>query len=71
MSQSSKTMTERDASQVQRFAFNDVNKTLSVDGFVVGKIGHKITRSIVTTNVANDSEQFSFYDSGTLLYTLS
>lgn len=46
MSQSSKTMTERDASQVQRFAFNDVNKTLSVDGFVVGKIDIRLLAAL-------------------------
>lgn len=70
MSQSSKTMTERDASQVQRFAFNDVDKSLTVNGFLVGKVGHKIEVTITTTSVTDDSEVYSFSDSGTLLYSL-
>lgn len=67
---SSKTVTQQSADNAIRESFNDVDKTLSVNGFVTAKVGHKITLSIGTTSITNDTETYSFFDSSTLLYTL-
>lgn len=69
MAESSKPMSDRDAAQATQFAFNDVDKSVTTNGFLVGKVGHKIVQSITTTTVANDTLIFSYYDNATLLYT--
>ncbi len=51
-----------DGDQALRKAYNVEDSTLSVNGFIVGKIGHKVTVTITTTNVANDTERFTFTD---------
>lgn len=51
-----------DAENVLRKAYNVEDATVSVNGFVVGKVGHKIELEIRTTNVANDTERFTFSD---------
>jgi hypothetical protein len=71
MSETQKPLSNRDYQQTLRASFNDSDKTLSVSGFLTGKVGHKVELSIATTNVANDTEVFSFSDSGTALYTLT
>jgi hypothetical protein len=43
---------------------------MSVDGFIVGKVGHKVTLAISTTTIANDTELYSFYDVAALLYQI-
>lgn len=66
-----KKSSKRDAEQALRMAFNDVDHTLGVNGFVVMAVGRRITRAVVTVNVANDAEEFSFYQNTTdLLYTV-
>jgi hypothetical protein len=70
MSETGKTLSERDYQQTLRKAYNDVDATLSVNGFLVGKVGHKVTLTIQTTTIASDTELFSFYDNATLLYQL-
>lgn len=71
MSSTSKIMTQKDADQVIRSAQNDVNNTIAVDGFLVGKIGRKVVLTITTTTVANDTEVYVFSESGTNLYTIT
>ena len=71
MAQTSKLLSNRDANQVLDGAFNDVDKSITTAGFLVGKVGHKIEQAVQTTNVANDTLQYSFYDSGTLLYVIT
>lgn len=51
-------------------SYNEVDKSLAVSGFLTAAIGRKITQTITTTTVANDTEEISFYDGATLLYTL-
>lgn len=61
----------KDYEQTLRSSYNDANATLGVDGFVVGKVGRRITRAVATTNVTDDTEIYNFYDNQTdLLYTL-
>lgn len=68
MSNITKTLTDRDANQTLQSAYNDVNATLSVDGFLTGKVGNKVTLAISTTTIANDTETYTFLDNGTSLY---
>lgn len=51
---------------VLRGAYNEMNATISVDSFIVGKVGHKLTRTVVSPTV----DDYSFFDGTTLLYTL-
>lgn len=66
MSLTTKPPTKLDYEQAIQGSFNDMNSTLSVDGFIVGKVGHKIVRS----EPSSSSEDYSFYDNATLLYTI-
>jgi hypothetical protein len=66
MSESRKQMSERDANQVLKLAFNDVDKSLTTAGFVVGKLGHKIEK----INVSATIEDYNYYDDAELLYTV-
>lgn len=70
MAETTKPLSERDYAQTLRGAFNDVDKSITTNGFLTGKIGHKIEMAIQTTNVANDTELYSFYDTNTLLYQI-
>jgi hypothetical protein len=66
MSETTKPLSEKDYSQTLQGAYNDVDKTLSVNGFIVGKVGHRITRS----DYLAIGDDYSFYDGATLLYTI-
>jgi len=69
--QTNKPLSDRDFQQTLRASFNDVDKSLTTNGFLVGKVGHKITLSISTTNVASDTETYAFSDNGTALYSIT
>jgi len=71
MSNTTKAPSDLDYSQTLQGAYNDVNSTLSTDGFLVGKVGRKIVVSITTTSVANDTEIYAFSENGTALYTIT
>lgn len=64
----SKPSSDVDASQTLQGAFNDVDKTITINSFLVGLVGREITLVIQTTNVANDTELYTFLESGTQLY---
>ena len=66
MSKTTKEMSEQDYQQTLRGAYNEVDKSLTTAGFVVGKLGHKI----VKVNTAATIEDFSYYDGLVLLYTI-
>ncbi len=70
MAITTKSQSNLDFQQTLKSSYNDVNATLSVDGFLVGKVGNKVTLAISTTNVANDTETYTFLDSATTLYQL-
>jgi hypothetical protein len=71
MAQTSKPLSQHDYSQALQGSYNEVDKTLSVNGFIVGKVGHKVTLTITTTTVVDDTEVYSFLDGATLLYEIS
>lgn len=66
MAETSKRLSEKDYSQTLQGAYNEVDKTLSVNGFIVGKVGHKVVR----TDYLTTGDDFSFYDGAALLYTI-
>jgi hypothetical protein len=70
MSDTKKPLSERDYAQALQSSYNQMNATLSVDGFIVGKIGHKVTLAVSSTTVPDDTELYSFYDVATLLYQI-
>ena len=67
MAQTQKPMSEMDFQQVIKQSSNDVNKTIGVDGFIVGKVGHKMTVGYPNST----TELYSFYDGSTLLYQIT
>lgn len=70
MADTTKRLSERDYAQALQSSYNQMNATLSVDGFLVGKIGHKVELSVSATTYPNDTETYSFYDNATLLYQI-
>jgi hypothetical protein len=71
MTDTTKQASYLDQNQVLRNAYNQEGATLGVDGFVVGKIGRKVTRVVSTTTVTDDTEIFTFIESGATLYELT
>ena len=55
-----------DSNQVLQGSYNDVDKSLSTAGFLVGKVGRKV--SVVTVA---EVETYSFYEDSILLYELT
>lgn len=70
MSNTTKQPTMLDNEQVIRNVFNEPDKSLTVNGFLVGKTGHKVTMALSTTNIANDTETYTFLDGATTLYEI-
>ena len=70
MSNTQKPLSYRDANQTLQSSYNDVNGTLSVDGFITGLVGRKITLSIITTTIANDTEIYNFLENSVSLYQI-
>lgn len=58
-----------DGAQTLKESYNQVNATLSVDGFLTGLVGRRVDLAITTTNVANDTEIYSFSELTVPLYT--
>jgi hypothetical protein len=59
-----------DGDQAIRRSYNEVDATMSVNGFLVGNVGHKIVLTVSTTTITNDTETYAFSDNGTPLYSL-
>lgn len=68
MSNTIKRLSERDANQTLQGSFNDVDMSLTTNGFLVGKVGRKVSAIISTTSVANDTITYTFSEDGTNLY---
>lgn len=63
-------MSQQDPGETQQYAFNDVDDTVGVNGYLVGLVGRRIDLAISTTTIANDTETYSFSENGTALYAL-
>jgi hypothetical protein len=70
MSITQKPLSHLDYEQTMQSSYNDVNATLSVDGFLTGKVGRKVELAISTTTIVDDTETYSFSENGTALYAL-
>lgn len=68
MSTTIKRLSERDANQTLQHSYNDVDGTITTNGFLVGKVGRKVVIAITTTSVANDTTQITFSELGITLY---
>lgn len=66
MSDTRKQMSELDQTQIIQKVFNKEEGTLAVGTFVAGKVGHKITRTIISATV----DDYSYFDGSNLLYTI-
>jgi hypothetical protein len=66
MSDSTKSPSEFDQTQIIQRVYNKEEKTLAVGSFVAGKLGHKIERTAVSATV----DDWEYYDGSTLLYTI-
>lgn len=71
MAHINKKLSERDASQTLQSSYNDVDASLTIAGFLTGKLGNKITLTVTTTTIAGDTQVVSYFDNGVLLYTLT
>jgi hypothetical protein len=65
-----KPFSQRDPGQVLQAVMNDVDDTLTVNGFLVSVVGRRIDVTITTTTVTNDTQNFAFSENGIALYTL-
>lgn len=65
-----KAPSDLDYSQNIQGAYNDVDATLSTNGFLVGKVGRKVVVTVSTTTVANDTETYAFSENALALYSL-
>ena len=65
MANTTKQGTRLDADQAIQGAYNDVNSTLGVDGFLTGKVGRKVTLDGV-----GNTETYTFSENDTVLYVL-
>ena len=66
MADTTKQFSDYDQTQIFQKAYNPKDATLAVNGFLTGKLGHKVVRAIVSVTV----DDFSYYDGSTLLYTI-
>lgn len=70
MTTTSKPVSGLDEAQTLRGAYNEVNDTLSVDGYLTGMIGRKVSLAISTTSISNDTETYTFSENGITLYVI-
>jgi len=70
MSKTTKPLSDTDGQQTLQGAYNDVDNSLNVNGFLVGVVGRKIIMTISTTSIANDTETYAFSENGTPLYSI-
>lgn len=66
-----KQQSELSQENVLRNIHNAVDGTISTNGFLVGKVGHKVTAALSTTTLVDDTVTYSFYDGATLLYQIA
>lgn len=71
MANTKKKATKLDYEQAIQGVYNDENATLSVDGFLTGKVGRKVELTISTTTVLDDTETYNFSEDGVALYELT
>lgn len=66
----SKPISNMSNENVLRSAHNEVDSSITTNGFLVGKVGHKFTAALSTTTIANDTVTYTFFDGAVQLYAL-
>jgi len=66
----SKRASDASHENVLRSAHNEVDASITTNGFLVGKPGHKVTATLTTTTVSDDTVTFTFFDGTVQLYQL-
>lgn len=66
MADTTKPFSEYDDKQIMQKAYNPKDGTLATGGFLAGKLGHKVTRTVVSPTV----DDFAFFDGAVALYTI-
>lgn len=66
MAITSKPLSDLDSEQTLRGSFNDIDSSFTVAGFVTGKVGRKVTRTVIGATI----DDYSYYEGSTLLYTI-
>ncbi len=70
MANTTKRLSDVDANSALRGAFNDSDMSLTINGYLAGTVGRKVTMAISTTSVSNDTETYTFSENGTNLYAI-
>lgn len=70
MSGTTKKASNLSAENVLRSAHVQETGTISINGFVSAKVGHRITLALTTTSVANDTELYTYFDLTTQIMQL-
>ncbi len=71
MANTSKSMSDRDGNQTLMLSFNNVDATLSIaDKWVSAVVGRRITTTITTTSVANDTIRTVYSEGANTLFTI-
>lgn len=60
-----KQMVDYDQTQIMQKIYNP-DGSIAVGSFLAGKIGHKVERTVISATI----DDYSFYDSAVLLYTI-
>lgn len=64
MSKTSKLLSDRDYQQALKLSFNDVDASLTTNGFLIAKVGRKVEVDVSGGSVAI----YTFLENGTTLY---
>lgn len=64
MSKTDKTMSDRDFQQTLKLSFNDVDASVTTNGFLIAKVGRKVEIDVSGGSVAI----YTFKESGVTLY---
>jgi len=70
MANTTKNFSERDANQTLQHSYNDIDGSLTTAGFLTGKVGRRVTPTISTTSIANDTITYTYSESGSTLYAI-
>lgn len=64
MIKTGKLMSDRDFQQTLKFVYNDIDASLTTNGFLISKVGRKVEIDVSGGNIAI----YTFSENGTILY---
>jgi hypothetical protein len=68
MDKTEKLLSDRDYQQTLRLSFNDVDASLTTNGFLIGKLHRKVEVTITTTTVLDDTAIYTFKEKQNNMY---